>query len=162
MFASCSSDDDGTDGGKQGNGTSMIDEKIVGKWKVEYSKTINPARYDEEKGDVLYPVDAVVTEYLGNYGEPDIIPESGLFNAKEVRIEINNKNSIIVSSVLEKDQAISYKIEDGYLKWIANSDQKVCIKYKLNGNKLIMEMVAFENMVHPNIYTISEYSKITE
>jgi len=166
LFVSCSSDDDYekyTGPYDDGNNNSMIDEKILGKWKVEYSKTIKPARYNETIGKPEYGKDAKIKEYYGNIGEPDISPLSGLFYHNEFQIEIKKDNSIISHRSVDNPKIINYEIEDGYLKWINKVDNSatVFIKYKLDGNKLTMETIrriGFEL----DEYRISEYSRITE
>lgn len=169
FFIACSSDDDNTDPNKGNNGnennSGMIDKNILGKWKVEYSKTISPAQFDEKNSEVSYASNASIIEYFGNWGEPNVVPKSGLFDQKEIRIKIQNDNTIIVSIGGGNPKTISYKIEDGYLKWQPStwntSKPTGVIKYRLESNKLIMELVKAEGVLL-TYYTISRYSKITE
>lgn len=176
LFVSCSSDDDNDPGN---NGNNMIDEKIIGKWKVEYSKTINPAVYIETQEELKklqetslvelklglnYPEDAKVIEYDGNFGEPNIIPNSGMFDMNEYQIEIKKNNSIISHRANNNPTtSIFYKVEDGYIKWINTGDSPstIFIKYKLDNNKLTMEMIKSTGITLME-YRISEYSRITE
>lgn len=159
LFVSCSSDenriiDDGDNG--------MIDEKIIGKWKVEYSKTIKPAIYNETSGKPEYNEnESVITEYKGNFGEPNTIPECGLFDVNEYNIEINANNYIFVTRVNNKPiKSINYIIEGNYLKWqVGDNNPTAVVKYKLKDNRLIMELIKAEGM-KLNYYTISEYSRI--
>lgn len=161
LFVSCSSDDNNTD---QDNGNKgMIDEKILGKWKVEYSKTIKGVRFLDD-GTIEIADNAVITEYNGNYtGYINQTPKSGLFDVAEFKIEIENNNSIIVSSAGKNKITISYKVEDGYLKWIKAGDRPytIFIKYRLDNKKLTMEMVKATGITLVE-YRISEYSRITE
>lgn len=164
LFVSCSSDDDNTDPNNGNGNKGMIDEKILGKWKVEYSKTIKPAIYNETTSKPEYNEDASVREYDGNFGEPDIVPGSGMFDINEYKIEIKSNNTIISTRANNNPTiTVSYQIEDGYLKWIStgNTPYTIFIKYKLDNNKLIMEMVKATGITLVE-YRISEYSKITE
>ena len=49
LFISCSSNDD-TD---PENVKSTIDKNIIGKWKVEYSRDLSPARYIETEEELI-------------------------------------------------------------------------------------------------------------
>lgn len=82
LCISCSSDDENNRsyGNENGNNNPTIDENLIGKWKVEYSKTIKPAQFDEKTGKILYGENALITEYNGDFGELDIFPESGIFD----------------------------------------------------------------------------------
>lgn len=168
LFISCSSDDDNEDpnNGNQ-NGKDMIDEKIIGKWKVEYSKTIKPAVYNETTGKPEYNEDATIKEYKGNWGEPNVVPESAMFDNKDIEIEITKENNIIVKPGGGNYKTILYKIDKGLLKWQTKSDNPYgVIKYSLDGNTLVMEIIKAEStsggVTHLGYYTISRYSKITE
>lgn len=173
LFVSCSSDDDNTDPNNgNGNNNGMIDEKIIGKWKVEYSKTIKPAVYNETTGKPEYNEDATIKEYEGNFGEPNIVPESSMFGDKDVWINIKNDNSIAAyhtgyPSTGYTPKTVTYKIENGLLKWQTKAENPYgVIKYSLDGNILVMEIIKAENTsggaTHLGYYTISRYSKITE
>lgn len=160
LFVSCSSDenriiDDGDNG--------MIDEKIIGKWKVEYSKTIKPAIYNETSGKPEYNEnESVITEYKGNFdGTEATIPKSGIFDKSENSIEFrDNKNIIINIAGIIKEKSITYNVEDNYLKWqVGANNPTAVVKYKLKDNRLIMELIKAEGM-KLNYYTISEYSRI--
>ena len=159
LFISCSSDDDEQTGD---NGDPItIDEAILGKWKVEYSKTVVPALFDEETGEVTYENNAIIREYFGNWGEPNIVPESGMFDVKEIRIEVKNDNTIIVSIGGNNPKTITYKVEDGYLKQIhKNSTLTTDRLYYFEGDELVIEEMP--NYYNFKYYTISRYSKIAE
>ncbi|MFT3994410.1 MAG: hypothetical protein QM660_08885 [Dysgonomonas sp.] len=165
LFISCSSDDDNEDpnNGNQ-NGKDMIDEKILGKWKVEYSKTIKPAIYNETTGKVEYDEkEAKITVYEGNFGEPNVVPICGLFDTNEYNIEIKSDNSITVTRANNNPtKSISYKIEDNNLKWQSGVNNPTgVVRYSLKNNLLTMELIKAEG-AQLTYYTISEYSKITE
>lgn len=161
LFVSCSSDDDNTDPNNGNGNKGMIDEKILGKWKVEYSKTIKPAQFDEKTGKVSFEENALIREYLGNWGEPNVEPESGMFDPKEIRIEIKNDNTIVVSIGGGNPKTVSYKIENGYLKQtFKDRSETLKHKYYFEDSKLVMELLP--NQLNYNIYTISKYSKIAE
>jgi len=162
LFISCSSDDDNDPNNGNQNGKDMIDEKIVGKWKVEYSKTIKPAQFDEKTGKVSYEENALIREYLGNWGtEPNIEVESSMFNNKDVEINIQNDNVISVKPGGGNHKSITYKIEDGYLKQtFKDTSETLKYKYYFEDGKLVMELIPHQ--LNYNIYTISKYSKITE
>lgn len=163
LFVSCSSDDD-TDP-NNGNNNGMIDEKIIGKWKVEYSKTIKGARFLDD-GTLEIADNAVTVEYYGNFGEPDIVPKSGLFDVNEYQIEIKKDNSIISTRANNNPtKIIYYKIEDGLLKWVdapvkSTSNLVAEHKYRIENNKLIIERIPTQKNNY--YYTLSEYSKIEE
>ena len=164
LFISCSSDDDNDPNNGNQNGKDMIDEKIVGKWKVEYSKTIKGARLLDD-GTLEIADNAVTTEYIGNFGEPNVIPNSGMFDTNEYKIEIKSDNTIISTRANNNPtRTIYYKIEDGLLKWVeslkSTSIQSQDHKYKLENGKLTIERIP--TMRNSYTYTISEYSKITE
>lgn len=160
LFISCSSDDDDPNNGTQ-NGKNMIDEKILGKWKVEYSKTIMPAQFDEKTGKVAYEENALIREYLENLEKPHVKPESGMFDPKEIRLEIKKDNTIIASIAGGNPKTVSYKIEDGYLKQtFKDTSETLKYKYYFEDGKLVMELIPHH--LNFNIYTISKYSKITE
>lgn len=163
LFISCSSDDNNDPNNGNQNGKDMIDEKIIGKWKVEYSKTIKPAQFDEAKGEVNYPENATMIEYNGDYtGHIDQTPKTGMFDYTEFKIEINNDNTILVSQAGKNNNTISYKIENSYLKWQTSKDSPTgVIKYRLENGKLILELIKAEG-THLTYYTISKYSKTTE
>lgn len=165
LFISCSSDDANEDpnNGNQ-NGKDMIDEKLIGKWKVEYSKTIKGARFLDD-GTLEIAEGAVITEYMGNFGEPNIIPNSGMFDTNEYQIEIKSDNTIISTRANNNPtRTIYYKVEDGLLKWVeslkSTSNQSQDHKYKIDNGKLIIERIPTTRNSYT--YTISEYSKITE
>lgn len=161
LFISCSSDDDNDPNNGNQNGKNMIDEKILGKWKVEYSKTIKPAKFDEKTGKVSYEENALIREYLGNWGEPNIEPESGMFDSKEIRLEIKKDNTIIISIGGGNPKTVLYKIEDGYLKQtFKDTSETLKYKYYFEDGKLVMELIPHQ--LNYNIYTISKYSKIIE
>lgn len=166
LFISCSSDDIIPDPNNGENST--IDEKILGKWKVEYSKKIEPAVYNETTGKVEYNEDAIITEYEGDWGKPGIIPESGMFDNNEIAIEIKNDNNIIVSIGGGNPKPIGYKIENGYLKRTSNIYKSTMNhKYSLKDGILTVELIGLELVdgeltPHLDYYKISRYSKITE
>ena len=161
LFISCSSDDNSDDGDKDKKG--MIDESILGKWKVEYSKTIKGARFLED-GTLEIADGAIVTEYMGDYGKPDLKIESGMFDEAEIKIEVKDNNTILVFPSGKIDKTIEYKIEDGLLKRIDTSPGNTIIypqyKYRLSNGILIIERIPTSE--HKWMYSISEYSKITE
>ncbi len=118
LFVSCSSDDDTDPNNGNGNNNGMIDEKIIGKWKVEYSKTIKGARFLED-GTLEIADNAVITEYEGDYtGHIEQTPKSGVFDYAEFKININKDNTILVSAAGKNTKTVYYKIEDGLLKWV--------------------------------------------
>lgn len=166
LFVSCSSDDDTVPNNGNGNNNGIIDEKIIGKWKVEYSKTIKPAQFDEKTGKPVYNEDASIKEYDGNFGEPNIVPESSMFGDKDVWINIKNDNAIAAyhtsyPSIGYTPKEVSYKIEDGYLKQIfKDTSETLKYKYYFEDDKLVVELMPHQ--LNYNIYTISKYSKITE
>lgn len=162
LFVSCSDDDTTDPNNGNGNGKDMIDEKIIGKWKVEYSKTISPAAYNQQTGKVEHEEDARITEYLGNYGEIGLIISSGLFSSKEVDIEITKDKKVISNSVMEDPKTITFdSIKDGlFLKTIDYSTNIFKLKYRFDKEKLIIETITPEYNRYN--YTISEYSKIKE
>lgn len=161
LFMSCSSDDDNDPNNGYQNGKDMIDEKILGKWKVEYSKTIKGARFLDD-GSLEIADNATVTEYDGKYtGHVDQTPKSGIFNESEFKIDIKNDNSILVSIAGKNNGTISYKIDNGLLVSIASTPNlNHSHKYRLENGKLTIERIptSYNNYM----YTISEYSKITE
>lgn len=167
LFVSCS--DDNNDPGN-GNKNSTIDERILGKWKVEYSKSIKPAAYNETTGKPDYnEKKADITEYFGNFGEPNIVPQSGMFDSNEYKIEINKNNTIISTRANNiPTKTIYYKIENGNLYWVnkplkPNEGGNVFSyehKYKFENGKLTIERMPTSSNFYE--YAISEYSKITE
>jgi len=164
LFISCSSDDDNDPNNGNQNGKDMIDEKLIGKWKVEYSKTIKGARFLDD-GTLEIADNAVITEYNGDYtGHIEQTPKSGIFDVSEFKIDIKDDNSILVSPAGKNNKTITYKIEDGLLKWVeslkSTSSQSQDHKYKLENGKLTIERIPTTRNTYT--YTISEYSKITE
>ena len=176
LFISCSSNDD-TD---PENVKSTIDKNIIGKWNVEYSRDLSPARYIETEEELIilqkyykdsvfrigwnYTNDTKITEYSGNFNwEKSSFPKTGLFSSEEIWIEIKNDNTIVVASAGSfKNISISYKIEDNYLKWKYDRGSiTVFNKYSIKNGRLIMEIIKTENSPI-FFYKLSEYSKITE
>lgn len=174
LFISCSDDDNNDPGNGNQNGKDMIDEKIIGKWKVEYSKTIKPAQYDEEKKDVIYPIDASIVEYNGDYDGNSNLPISGMFDNREYQINIKSDNSIFMSLAgnSSNNKTESYIIKEGYLLtggyWTGINNTGTYIpfkyhKYSISGNTLTIEFIGIkENYQWTPYYIISKYSKITE
>lgn len=164
LFVSCSSDDDNTDNNKKEE-NGMIDEKILGKWKVEYSKTIKGARFLDD-GTLEIAEGAIIIEYNGDYtGHIDQVPKSGIFDDAEFKIEIKDNNTIVSSVAGANNKAVYYKVENGLLIWVSNMSKPTSSlsqshKYKIENNKLIIERIPTKQNGY--IYTISEYSKITE
>lgn len=156
----CSDSDPKTDPEPE---NSTIDTRLLGKWKVEYSKTIQPAIYNKETGKPEYLEDAAIYEYFGDYdGIANIIPTSGMLDKLEVDIEVKENNTLIVSSVGKSDNIVLYKIEDNYLKWQGASSRTInVIKYYFEGNLLVMEYIEIETSgINADRYTISKYSEI--
>lgn len=162
LVVSCSSDDDNTDPNNNGNNNGMIDEKILGKWKVEYSKTIYPAIYNQEIGKVEHKEDARITEYLGNYGEVGGSPNNGMFSSREIDIAIAKDNKVISNAVMEDPRTITFdSIKDGlFIKTYDYSTKTYKLKYWFDKERLIIETITPE--LEGYYYTISEYSKIKE
>lgn len=156
---SCSSDDNDPDN-NNGNNNGMIDEKILGKWKVEYSKTIKPAGYVD--GKLTWNEDSKITEYEGNWGEINVVPESGVFDPKEIRIEIKEDKTIISSIGGGNPKTTAcLSMKDGYITRQSNlSDDPMKYKYYFEGNILIIEVLT-PYWIN-DTYIISKYSKIVE
>lgn len=185
FMASCS-DDKNTPNSNGKDDEEQIDERLLGKWKVEYSKTITPAIYIENEEDLNkrpnnqdlviglnHPDDATVLEYFGNWGEPNVIPESGMFNRNEINIEITKNKNVVVSIGGGSPKTISFNsINDGYLISGGSMQNGVITpytfyKYSFEGGGLIVELIRSENIdgsINPILkeYRISKYSKITE
>jgi len=154
LFA-CGDDDNGESGG--GNGNNTIDKKILGKWKVEYSKYSNSAKYNEETGEFIDNENANIIEYFGNFGEPNIVPRCGMFDMKEVNIEVKESNTIIIAIAGANNKTISYTINNGCIIWSG-----ITARYSIEGNTLVIEKIKNINGQYPGTHTISKYSKITE
>lgn len=163
LFVSCSDDDTTDPNNGNGNGKDMIDEKIIGKWKVEYSKTISPAIYNQQTGKVEHKEDARITEYLGNYEEIKEAPKSGLLSTEEVLIEFNKDKSVLVYDawVVKPKQLSFTSINNGLItKKEDYTDKTHKLKYRFDKEKLIIETITPEYNRYN--YTISEYSRIKE
>lgn len=174
LFISCSSDDDNDPNNGNQNGKDMIDEKLIGKWKVEYSKTIKPAQFDEKTGKVNHPENAVITEYMGDYDGNNNQPVSGMFDNREYQINIKSDNNIYVSQTgsTSENKDESYNIKDGYILtggyWTGKNNTGIYIpfkyhRYSLSGNTLTIEFIGIkEDYQWTPFYIISKYSKIAE
>lgn len=165
LFVSCSSDenriiDDG--------GNSMIDEKIIGKWKVEYSKTIKGAKLSDD-GVIEVADNAIITEYDGKTSSEI---KSYIFRDWERVIEFTDSNKLYVydigenGSLLNKDNSAYkysvYKVKGNVIEW-ENSRGQIGIiprEYSLKDNELIIQIKP--TILTGYIYVISKYSKITE
>lgn len=152
LFISCSDDDNG--GNDDENKT--IDKRILGRWKVEYSIYATSAIYNEETKEFTIGQYAKVFEYFGNFGEPDIVPQTGLFDMKEYQIEIKDDNTIYVHRVENTNTSVIYRVEDGYIKWNGNT-----LRYSIDNNELIIELLKIGDK-YASSYSKSIYSKITE
>lgn len=132
-FISCSSDDD----------EQLLREQILGKWQVEYSKTIYPAVYVESEDEFdelkeIYPdvnfklgvniLNEVsqVTEYIRDEKNQEIVPESAMFGwgVGDTMVEFMEGNFILDALYLdsetnkimhESNEYNSCKIEDGVI-----------------------------------------------
>lgn len=163
LFMSCSSDDDNDPNNGNQNGKDMIDEKILGKWKVEYSKTIKGARFLDD-GSLEIADNATVTEYDGKLTSEIT---SYMFNNLERAIGITSDNYIKTywfstsGGLTDANKDLYYKIDNGLLISIASTPNlNHSHKYRLENGKLTIERIptSYNNYM----YTISEYSKITE
>lgn len=167
LFISCSSDDDDPNNGNK-NGKNMIDEKILGKWKVEYSKTIKGARLLED-GTLEIAEGAVITEYDGDITSA---VSSYIFRGWERIIEFTNNNVLFVYDIGDKGVLVNkdnsaakysaYKIKDNIIEWENSRGQLTIIprEYSLKNGELIIEIKP--TTLSGYIYVISKYSKITE
>lgn len=161
LFISCSSDNDNeVPNNGNPNGKDIVDQKIVGKWKVEYSKSIKPAGYVD--GKLTWNENSKITEYEGNWGEINVVPESGMFDTKEIRIEIKEDKTIISSIGGGNPKTTTcLSMKDGYITRQSNlSDDPMKYKYYFEGNILIIEVLT-PYWIN-DTYIISKYSKITE
>lgn len=165
LFVSCSSDenriiDDG--------GNSMIDEKIIGKWRVEYAKNI----YIEQFYKIF--------EYNGKYnGNENSIPQAGFFTRKEISIEFNKEGQLLInyvdkqpfSTIKEETITTTYNITNDSIQLTGNYPLKA--KYYINSNnELIIEnsyyIMKDDPQYNPDILiekegvVYSKYSKITK
>lgn len=158
LFISCSSDDDNDPDDGSKNGKDIVDQKIVGKWKVEYSKSIKPAGYVD--GKLTWDEDSKITEYEGNWGEINVVPKSGMFDTKEIRIEIK-EDITIISSIGggNPKTTVCLNIKDGYITRQSNlSNDPMKYKYYFEGDILIIEVLTPYWI--SDTYIISKYSKI--
>lgn len=165
LVVSCSSDDAEPNNGKENN-KGMIDEKILGKWKVEHSKTIKGARFLED-GTLEIAENAIITEYLGNWGEVDVVPKSSMFGDADVWVEI--KKDLTIDAYHTSPTSSGFKpktttfdsIKDGlFIKIYGYPDKTHKLKYWFDKERLIIETITPE--LKGYYYTISEYSKIKE
>lgn len=181
LFISCSSDDDNDPNNGNQNGKNMIDEKILGKWKVEYSKMIylfapNP----------IYPNDTYykIFEYEGNYnGTKETMPQAGLFSRTDIGIEFDKQSKIKISYVAYKDAnsriveeriaTTNYKISNDSIYVEMNTSVFAGFKYNLNSkgeliigftHKIPEGLPSYNSEYLPQRenYLYSKYSKITE
>lgn len=183
LFVSCSSDDDTDPNNGNGNNNGMIDEKIIGKWKVEYSKTIKPAVYILNETDLKekkelypnldlkiglnYPDNATLREYDGALTSEI---KSYMFSDSERAIEITNDNLLKIywfntsGGLVDAKKDGTYKIEEVFLKYQTAKDNPMAIiKYQLENGILTMELINVEKSISPfQEYRISKYSKISE
>lgn len=169
LFISCSSDDDNEDpnNGNQ-NGKDMIDEKILGKWKVEYSKTIKGARFLDD-GTLEIAEGAVITEYDGDITSAI---SSYIFRDWERIIEFTNNNVLSVYDIGDKGVLVNkdnsaakysaYRTKDNIIEWENSRGQLTIIprEYSLKNGELIIEIKP--TTLTGYTYVISKYSKITE
>lgn len=156
LFA-CGDDDNGSSGNGENN---TIDKKLIGKWKVEYSKYSNSAKYNEETGEFVDNENAKIIEYFGNIGEPNVTVSTGMFDMKEYQIEIKEDNIIVVIISGSKPKTLSYIIKDGYLMWNGNT-----YRYNIDTGELTIELLRIGSGIGNGIaaiHKISRYSKIIE
>ena len=168
LFISCSSDDDNDPNNGNQNGKDMIDEKLIGKWKVEYSKTIKGAKFLDD-GTLEIAENAVTTEYNGEITS-DI--NSYIFRDWERIVEFKDNNDLYVYDIGDKGVLVNkdnsaakyseYKIKDNIIEW-SNSRGQITIiprEYSLKNGELTIQIKPTTATGY--IYTISKYSKITE
>ncbi len=158
LFIACGDDDNGG----SGNGENKtIDKKLIGKWKVEYSKYSDSSKYNEETGEFVDGENAKIIEYFGTMGEINGAPKCGMFDMKEYQIEIKEDNTIIVSkSEHPYEKTSPYIIKDGYLMWNGNT-----YRYNMDTGELTIELLKIGSGIGNGIATIhkiSRYSKIKE
>jgi len=156
FFIACSDDDNG---GK-GEENKYIDKAILGKWKVEYSKYSDSARYNEETGEFTDSHNAKIVEYFGTMGEINGAPKCGMFDMNEVDIEIKEDNTILVYIANANHKTVYYRIENGYMIWNGNT-----LRYSINDDELIIELLIIGSGMGngiATIHSISRYSKIIE
>lgn len=126
LLASCSSDDE----------QKSLSNQIIGKWQVEYSKTIIPAsiidsedEFDELK--VYYPnfdfklglnvfsKEPMIFEYIRDENNPEKVPETGMFDRTQGDITIefkNDYNRILIETLSLIDDEVVKQCEDKYYK----------------------------------------------
>lgn len=147
----------------------LIDESILGKWKVEYSKTLRPADYNKETGEITTYEDTWAIEYFGDYEETKVRPQSGVFFESEIKINLMADNYVDVylpvrgSYDTDTLRHFYYEIRDGYMldKQGPDYNPSQIIKYQIKNDSLILESIE-QPKTTPQGYTISKYSKITE
>lgn len=182
LLVSCSSDNDDIDPNSNsnngnGNNNGMIDEKILGKWKVEYSKNIYTFFPNAPvSADKYYKI----FEYDGSYdGTENSIPQAGFFIRKEISIEFTKEGDLIINhinnqsydSVKEESTTTTYKVSNDSIQLTGNYPLKA--KYHINGNnELIIEnsysilkddpQYNSEFLTEKEGVVFSKYSKIKE
>lgn len=172
FFMACSSDDDNADPNKGNNGnqnnSGMIDKNILGKWKVEYSKTIKGARYLED-GTLEIADNAVITEYDGDIASSI---NSYIFRDWERVVEFTKDNKLLVYDIgdkgvfVDRDNSAAkysvYEIKDNTIEWSNSRGQITIIPriYSLKNGELTIEVKP--SPLTEYIYITSKYSMITE
>ena len=145
------------------------DPALYGKWWVDYSKMESYGEFTED-GVFIASSISHTTEYFGDYDS--VIthkPKAGLFEANEYRIEINEKNELMVYNVEymgTKIYTTYYEIrEDGYMYWkykksYPEENFGLKIRYEVEGgNKLTLEIINHLDGQERH-YAISKYHKM--
>lgn len=186
LFISCSDDDNTDPDNGNGNGKDMIDEKIIGKWKVEYSKMIyefNPPNPNSNLNCTYYKI----FEYNGDYdGTRETMPQAGLFDRSEIRLEFDKEGNMKLTYVAYKDPHFGITEErTGTVKYKTRNDSVFIssesgavlplpsTKYSFNEKgELVLGITSkipdhiwectAEYLPQKENYLYSKYSKITE
>lgn len=176
LYTSCSDKDD-PDPEKE----NTIDERLIGKWKVEYSKTITPAVYVIDEADLKvkqekYPSldlkigvnpygEVSVSEYFGNYGEPDVVPRSSMFGNSDVWIDIKKSFTIDAYHTDPNEQGYKPKVfsfikmNEGIILNGKGPSLKIPTwKYYFEKDLLVIELITPDLAM--NQYIVSKYSRL--
>lgn len=168
LFISCSSDDENNRSNGNGNNNPTIDENLIGKWKVEYSKTIKGAMLLDD-GTLKIAENAVITEYDGKITSKI---SSYIFSDWERFIEFTNNNElnvydignngVLVNRDMRSKPYSAYKINGNIIEWMTSQGQLIIIprEYSLKNGELIIELKPTIRTSY--IYVLSKYSKLTE
>ena len=150
-------------------GKEKVAPTIYGKWKLEYSKTIEQAKYDFFLDRPVYDEGAIIYEYFGDYNEIKDLP----WGPDEDKIEITEDSIIWHYIYIDEQGEVSHSIRRSY-PYILGEEYfstpkypseyhgfipNIYYKYTLEKNTLILEKVKIPQQFAQH-YFYGRYSRM--